>query len=203
MRSLLVRFFLSCWLIIVLTIFTAATMGYLYAERVRTSLQNFEVSEAMLEAGQSLRAGGRDGLVEWLESLPSVTQSLIYIMDEEGRELLDRRLPPPAELALRRFDRPPRMQPPRPRDTDIVRPARPFAQLVGPSDEVYTLIVLPPQNAVARWLSQRGRLSLAIIALLVSGGVSYLLARAISSPIRRFRESTVAIADGDFDSREL
>ncbi|MGB5335816.1 MAG: hypothetical protein WBN07_09360, partial [Woeseiaceae bacterium] len=67
MRSLLLRIFLSFWLIIVLTIFTAASMGFLYAERVRSSLQSFEVSEAMAEAGDMLHERGRDGLVDWLE----------------------------------------------------------------------------------------------------------------------------------------
>ena len=201
MHSLLLRIVLSFWLIIVLTIVTAASLGFLYAERARSSLQNFEVSEAMFEAGDSLRRWGRDGLVDWLDSLPSVTASLVYIIDEQGRELLDRRLPAPVEIALRRIGRPPGIRPPWPRDNDTLRPPRPFAQLVGPEGEVYTLIVLPPQGAIARWLSERGRLSFVIIALLVSGGVSYLLARAISRPIRRFRESTVAIADGDLDTR--
>ena len=48
MRSLHLRIFLSFWLIIVLTIFAAATLGFLYAERARSSLQSFEVSEAMI-----------------------------------------------------------------------------------------------------------------------------------------------------------
>ena len=72
---------------------------------------------------------------------------------------------------------------------------------MGAAGEIYTLIVVPPQSAVARWLSERGRLTFIIIALLVSGVVSYLLARAISKPILRFRESTVAIAAGDLDTR--
>ena len=201
MRSLHLRIFLSFWLIIVLTIFTAATLGFLYAERARSSLQSFEVSEAMIEASDALRERGRDGLVTWLESLPFAAESLIYIIDEQGRELLDRRLPAPVQMTLRRFARPPGLHPPRPRDTDTFRPPRPFAQLVGPAGEIYTLIVVPPQSAVARWLSERGRLTFIIIALLVSGGVSYLLARAISKPILRFRESTVAIAAGDLDTR--
>ena len=201
MRSLHLRIFLSFWLIIVLTIFTAATLGFVYAERARSSLQSFEVSEAMIEASDALRERGRDGLVTWLESLPFAAESLIYIIDEQGRELLDRRLPAPVQMTLRRFARPPGLHPPRPRDTDTFRPPRPFAQLVGPAGEIYTLIVVPPQSAVARWLSERGRLTFIIIALLVSGVVSYLLARAISKPILRFRESTVAIAAGDLDTR--
>lgn len=201
MRSLLQRIFISFWLIILVTIVTAASLGNFYAQRARASLQAFEVSEAMLEASESLREHGREGLIEWLESLPAVTALLVYIVDEQGRELLGRKLPAPAEMALRRFGRVPGMQPPRLRNGDNLRPARPFAQLVGPAGETYTLLVLPPQSAIARFMSERGGMSFVLIALLVSGGVSYLLARAISKPIRRFRESTVAIADGDLNTR--
>ena len=204
MRSLHLRIFLAFWLIIVLTIVTAASLGFFYAERARSSLQNFEVSDAMIEASEALRDRGRSGLVTWLESLPFAAESVIYIVDEHGRELLDRQLPGPVRMTLRRsmMQADPRQQrPPQPPEPDSLRPARPFTELVGPAGEVYTLIVLPPQTAVARWLSERGGLGLAIIALLVSAGVSYLLARAISKPISRFRESTAAIAAGDLETR--
>jgi len=204
MRSLHLRIFLAFWLIIVLTIVMAASLGIFYAERARSSLQSFEVSDAMIEASEALRDRGRAGLVTWLESLPFAAESVIYIVDEEGRELLDRQRPGPVRMTLRRTMKqsaPRQQRPSRPRDPDSLRPARPFAELLGPAGEVYTLIVLPPQTAVARWLSERGGLGLAIIALLVSAGVSYLLARAISKPISRFRESTAAIAAGDLDTR--
>ncbi len=201
MRSLLMRFFLGFWLIIALTIATAATLGFLYAERARASLENFEVSEAMLDASESLEQQGRDGLVDWLDSLPSVTASIVFVLDENDKDLLDRRVPPPVLQVIRRFERFGGMRPPRWRDRDNVRPARPFTQLVGPEGDTYTLVVLPPQNAVSKWVSDRSRLTFVILLLLVSGGVSYLLARAISKPILRFRESTVAIAGGDLDTR--
>ncbi len=200
MHGLLLRIFLSFWLVIVLIVLSAATAGFLYAERARTSLQSFEVSDAMLEASESLRTRGRAGLVEWLAGLPSVTASLVFIIDDRGRDLLDRRIPPPVELSLRRFGNP-ATRPPPPRGNGNLRPARPFAELVGPDGERFTLIVLPPQNAVGRWVAERSRLSFIVIALLASGGVSYLLARAISGPIRRFRDSTIAIAGGDLDTR--
>ena len=201
MRSLLLRIFLSFWLIIVVSIATAATLGFLYAERARATLQNFEVSDAMLEASDALEERGRDGLIDWLESLPPVMASFVFVLDEQRKDLLGRPLPGPASMALRRLQRPGALWPPRLRERDNFRPARPFAQLVGPEGDTYTLIVLPPQNAVARWVSERSRLSFIVIVLLVSGVVSYLLARAISTPILRFRESTVAIADGDLDTR--
>ncbi len=200
MRSLLLRVFVAFWSIILITIVVAAGVGFLYAERVRTTIQNFEVSDAMLDASAALDESGREGLGEWLGSLPGATAQLVFIVDERGRELLGRPLPPPVALAMRRFGRggPARMKL---REPGNLRPARPFTQLVGPNNEVYTLFVLPPQKGVARWLAERGGATLVLIALLVSAAMSYLLARSISRPIRRFRESANAIADGDLDTR--
>ncbi|MDJ0710743.1 MAG: ATP-binding protein [Woeseiaceae bacterium] len=201
MRSLLLRIFVSFWSIIVITIAAAVAVGFIYAERVRTSIENFEVSDAMLEASTALQDGGRNGLTEWLEALPGATVSLIYILDDRGEDLLERRVPPQINLAMRRYGGPQRRRPPPPREFGNLRPARPFTQLYGPDNDVYTLFVLPPQSAIGRWLSQRGGAGFVIIALLVSAFVSYLLARAISQPIRRFRESAVAIGAGNLDTR--
>ena len=200
MRSLLIRIFVSFWSIIIITIISAGALGYAYAERVRDAVQNFEVSDAMLEASAALREDGRQGLKDWLSSLPSVTASLIYVLDDDGNDLLGRRLPSPVEMAMRRFGGPRFRQPP-PREFGNLRPARPFTQLIGPDNQVYTFFVLPPQRTVGRLLAERGGIGIVVLALLISAGISYLLARAISRPIRRFRESAVAIADGNLDTR--
>lgn len=201
MRSLLIRIFVSFWSIIVITIVAAAALGYAYAERVRDTVQNFEVSDAMLEASAALTENGRDGLTEWLRALPDSTASLVYVLDDRGRDLMQRRLPRPVAIAMRRFGGPQFRRPAPMRDSGNLRPARPFTQLIGPDQQVYTFFVLPPQNILARWLSERGASVIVILALLISAAVSYLLARAISRPIRRFRESAVAIAGGNLDTR--
>ena len=136
MRSLLLRIFVSFWSIIVVTIIAAATLGYFYAERVRATMQSFEVSDAMLEASASLRESGREGLTEWLRSLPGVTASLVYVLDDRGQDLLGRRLPPPVAIAIRRFGGPQFQRSPAHRDAGNLRPARPFTQLVGPDNHV-------------------------------------------------------------------
>ena len=81
MRSLLLRIFLSFWAIIVITIIAAAALGNFYAERARATMQSFEISDAMLEASDSLQARGREGLTDWLSSLPDVTAALVYVVD--------------------------------------------------------------------------------------------------------------------------
>ena len=200
MRSLLARIFLSFWLIIVITIAAAAGLGYVYAERARATIESFEVSDAMLEASTALEENGRAGLARWLATLPDINESRIYIVDERGQDILERPLPPPLRMAMRRFGNH-RFQKPWRRDSGNLRPARPFTQLIGPDQQVYTLFVMPPQGPAARWLTQRSGLTVIILALLISAGVSYLLARAISRPIRRFRDSAIAIAGGDLDTR--
>ena len=200
MRSLLIRIFVSFWLIIMITIVAAAAIGYSYAERARAAMQNFEVGDAMLAASAALREDGHEGLSAWLESQPAVTASLVYVLDGSGEDLLGRALPTPIVMAMRRFSGARFPRPPT-REFRNLRPARPFTQLIGPDDRVYTFFVLPPQGIVGRWLADRGGLFIVILALVVSTAISYLLARAISKPIRRFRESAVAIADGNLDTR--
>ncbi len=201
MRSLLIRIFISFWSIILITIIVAAAIGFLYAERTRATLENFDVGDAVFEASAALREDGREGLVDWLRSLPRPAEAIVYVVDDRGMDLLDRPLPPLIQRSLRRVGererRPPHMWP----DSRHVRPARPFTQLVGADGQIYTIVMLPPEFARASWLIGRGRLALVILALLVSAGVSYFLARTISQPVRRFRESAKAIAGGEFDTR--
>ncbi len=200
MRSLQFRLFVSFWLIIVLSIGIAATLGYFYAERARATLQSFEISDAMLDASAALRENGREGLEEWLAALPGVAASSVYVFDDRGMDLLGRRPPASVKLALQRFGMHSR-RPPRDRGPDNIRPARPFTQLVGPDNAVYTLFVLPPQSAASRWMAERGGRGLILIALFVSAVVSYFVARTITRPVRRLRESANAVAAGNLDTR--
>lgn len=201
MRSLLIRIFIAFWSIIVITIVAAAAIGFLYAERTRVALENFDVGDAALEASAALREEGREGLTDWLRSLPRPAESLVYVVDDQGKDLLERPLPPLIQRSMRRLSererRPPRMR----QDSRDVRPARPFTQLVGTDGHVYTIVMLPPQFARASWLFDRGRAGVIVLALLVSAAISYLLAQTISRPIRRFRESANAIAGGDLGTR--
>lgn len=201
MRSLLIRIFASFWSIILITIIAAAAIGFWYAERTRATMENFGDSDAVLEASSALREEGREGLADWLRSLPGATESLVFVVDDRGKDLLGRRLPAMVRISMTRFGGPERRRPPPDHDTRNIRPARPFTQLVGPDDRVYTVFVLPSRSITTRWLVDRGRGGLVVLALLVSALVSFWLARTISRPIRRFRDSANAIAGGNLDTR--
>lgn len=184
MRSLLVRIFVSFWLMIVITITAAAGLGFFYAERARSAIERFEVSDAMVEASEALRDHDRDGLEDWLDSLNGVTKSLVYVVDSRGRDILKRRLPAPVVLALRRYGDGRRRGPGR--DNATLRPARPFTELVGSDGDVYTIFVLPPQGNVSWWLASRSVTTLAMLAFLASAVVSYLLARRKAGDLPEF-----------------
>ena len=93
MRSLLVRIFLSFWLIIGVTIGTAALAGFWYAERVRDAFEEFDLGDTVLEASAALDKDGRDGLLRWLKAFPKTRGLIIFVIDSDGNDILNRRLP--------------------------------------------------------------------------------------------------------------
>ncbi len=201
MRSLLARIFFAFWLIIAITIGSAAIIGYSYSQIMREAFESFEASDLMLEASSNLQSGGRKGLERWLRKLPGSTKIEVFVIDGKGQELLGRRVPYSIEIAMRRFGSHHNRSEESPPDSNRLRPARPLTRLIGPDERVYTFFVTPKRGRGGDWLNEHTWAYLLILALLVSGGVSYLLARAISRPIRRFREAAVEIAAGKFDTR--
>ena len=201
MRSLLARIFLAFWLIIAITIGAAAIIGYSYSQIMREAFESFEANDIMLEASSNLQSGGRDGLEQWLRNLPDDMQIQVFVIDGKGRELLGRRIPYSIEIAMRRFGSEQDRSIGPPPDSSRLRPARPLTRLIGPDDRVYTFFATPRGGRGGGWLNENTWAYFLIIALLVSAGVSYLLARAISRPVSRFREAAVAIAAGNFDTR--
>src|SRR5690606_21752619 len=73
--------------------------------------------------------------------------------------------------------------------------------LVTENGETYTLLLSRPHRAHGYWEGAPAGSLLLVLALIVSGIVSFLLARAISSPVRQLRHATVAMAEGNMGSR--
>lgn len=201
MRSLLLRFFLSFWLIIAITIGSAGFGGYLYAERLRDAVESFEIGESMLDASAALESGGRDGLAKWVTNIPASRALTIFVLDEHGRDILERRVPFGLNRMFRRHREHPRVHAFDGNDPGNLRRSRPHPQLVSADGRVYTFFVSPTRSSRFFWSSEDVRWLLFIIALVVSGIVSYVLATTMSSPVRKLREATVALASGDLDVR--
>ncbi len=201
MRSLLVRIFLSFWLIIGITIGIAALSGYFYAERVRDAFEDFDYEETMLEASAALATNGREGLMQWLKNAPKTSDLTIYVLDQDLHDILGRDIPRRVQRQLYRHRRHMRARDFDRRGPQNILRARPFSQLVSTDGEIYTLDVTPAQYAPTMWRGLSQRFLLLVLALVVSGVISYLLARAIANPIRKLRDATVSLADGNLDAR--
>ena len=149
MKSLFVRFFLSFWLIIGITIGAAAIGGFWYAERMRDAMESFELGDSMLDASAALNAGGREGLASCQNDFPQSQAVTIFVLDQRGHDILERRVPPWISRGFRRhrqhdhddrrnFDEPVNL-----------RRARPAPQLVTASGDTYTFFVMlevPPKT---------------------------------------------------------
>jgi two-component system sensor histidine kinase CpxA len=199
MRSMLVRIFVSFWLIIGITIGVAALAGFYYAERVRSEMDNFEFDDTILEASAALSSGGHEGLAAWLRQAPASRSATIYVIDAGGRDILGRELPRYLERKLKRHE----ASMPRRTHSDPVnlRRARPLSQLVSRDGETYIVLLSRSHRPHGYWEGAPAGSLLLILALIVSGVVSYLLARAISNPVRQLRHATVSLAEGNMNSR--
>ena len=201
MRSLLLRIFVSFWLIIVVTISMAGVAGFLYAERMRDAIESFDFGDAMLDASAALEAAGREGLTNWIKDNPTTSAITIFVLDERGHDILDRQVPFGLMRVFRRFREHRRPRQFDDRDPRNLRRSRPHPQLVGADGSVYTFLVSPSRASHSVWTTADARWLLFVIALLVSGIVSWFLATAISGPVRKLRHATVALAGGDLDVR--
>ena len=201
MRSLLLKIFLSFWLIIVVTFATAGVAGFLYAERMREAIENFEVGDSMLAASAALEAGGRKGLADWVRDHPTSRAITLFVLDERGHDILERRVPFMFTRAFRRHREHPRRHEFDSNDPRNLRRSRPHPQLVAKDGSVYTFFVAPPRGPRTDWTSADARWLLFFIALVVSGIVSWFLATTISAPVRKLRDATVALAGGDLAVR--
>jgi two-component system sensor histidine kinase CpxA len=199
MRSLLVRIFVSFWLIIGITISVAAVAGFYYAERVRSEMDNFEFDDTILEASAALSSGGREGLAAWLRQASASRNVTLYIVDAAGQDILGRELPHYLKRKLKRHET---SMPLRTHSDPVnLRRARPLSQLVSRDGETYTVLLFHPHRPHGYWEGAPAGSLLLILALIVSGAVSYLLARAISNPVRQLRHATVSLAEGNMSSR--
>lgn len=201
MRSLFLKFLVSFWLVIGLIIGAAAVGGFLYAEQLQRTIEDFEVGDSMQVASAALETGGREGLLKWRDSTPRDDGVVIFILDDEGLDISSRQVPFAVERMFERHKaRLERFRRTGGEDRNG-RHAHFLPQLTSPEGEIWTMLVAPARAPEAFWSNQDIRVLLFVFALLISGLVSYALASAFSRPVRNLRDATVALAEGNLDVR--
>jgi len=189
------KIFLAFWLSLVffVSVTLVAASYYLQQTRARAADQNPHLRHMTLlrEARGIAGSEGIAGLERWLARLDRREVTPYFLLDEAGRDLLGRTLPPDLEVRLARQrghqDKPGRRRPMDIRFADGRR-----------------LMLVPDFQGVNMWrVLGRPRvfaLPLLVTALL-SGLLCYWLARYLLRPVERLRGATQAMAAGDFAQR--
>ena len=217
MGSLFTRAFAFFWATIVVF---AATAALLVA--VNFVADSAEPQRLAREAQAVLDAGGRPAMERWLEAHNGRWQSTgrrALILDPTGRDIVGQMRPSFGRGVDAGPHRGPPMPPPDP-DAQGWRPvppaaARPgaggplppdvavFPRLVAKDGNRYVLVLDPPpsRGPLSPPFSRTVLATLLLVALAVSGLVSYAFARSITRPLERLQATARRLADGDLSAR--
>jgi len=196
MHRLVWKIFLSFWLSLIIFAGASLTLASLFVEHARSEDDEQSPRDRLklyLEEARRIAASeGTGGLTAWLEQLDRREVTPILLIDAQGRDLLGR--PVSAHLA-ERIERPP---PIHARHRRI--PPRGLVQTPGGAE--YRLV--PDFRAVTlqRVLTRPRVVAIPFIAAaIISGLVSFFLARYLSRPIRRLSRATRQFGAGDLGLR--
>ena len=197
MGSLFWKIFLSFLLAMALIIVSSVLVTFDYANDYIERLESPHPRELVLDASRIVDESGEAGLTAWLTEVNKSSPFAVFVLSPEGVDLLGRRLPRPWRS---RWQRPGGRRGPLPAN---VRPPRLIPIFVAENGREYALILLPKPSG--RLLGLFGgmsiRFTILMVALVVSALVCFLLARYISTPIRRLRSATQALSSGELSTR--
>lgn len=195
MKSLFVRIFVSYW--IAQALFFVLALAVASALRPSREIANLEAQgpKFLSEAVAAYQAGGENTAWRYMRGVHEAQHVRLYIFDQQGKELLGRRLPDWVDRARRgqmatadsfwaRF-----------------RPMQFLREVQTINGQQYTMITeLPPEPHP--FFGPHGVPGLGILIGLISSGlVCYILARYLTAPVARLRAATQQLAAGDLGAR--
>jgi two-component system, OmpR family, sensor kinase len=163
----------------------------------RSEHPSLPYEELYSRAAQAFEAGGGEGLKQWIQELsPPALRERTFVLDSDGRDLLERPLP----------STPNRARVARGRTATV--PIGRSLMLVGADGRTFRVIVTPgPFRGPARRFGELElpgvRAATLIIALVVSAVICFFLARYLTAPVDRLRDASRRIAAGDLNVRVL
>jgi two-component system, OmpR family, sensor kinase len=192
MRNLYLRFFFSFWtaMVVVLAFTVMATLWIANERRDRETERQDKLAS---DASAVLASDGVPGLRDWLlQQLPVQRPDRVYVINDSGQDLLGRPVPDflQARVGRRPF--------PTQRGT---RDERLLSRLVAPNNESFALSLSVLRPPFGLFGPPETPIIAAVLTLLVSTIVCFLLARSLSAPIKLLRNATHSIAAGDLNVR--
>jgi len=204
MRSLFLKIFLWFWLTVVLVGVSLVITTLITRADSQTDAEGWKASVAFAVSGEANRAvdiyekGGAAALSKHFEQMRKERFMHLYLLDENGKEVLDQQ-PPQRAVQLATMAG---------KDTAFL-PSYPgsdrFAaeRAVGSSGREYIFFLIAPGVPVRDLLAALGLESLLGLAgvLLVAGVFCFWLARHITDPVLQLRTAASQIADGHLGTR--
>jgi two-component system, OmpR family, sensor kinase len=197
MRTLFLRIFLAFWVAMLLVLFATAAVGWYRVSRV----QSIDIRQLADEATARLYAGGFTALDNWIyEAERDHRGWRIYIIDQSGGDIIGRELPSRLDAYARRLKNAGFLQ----RENAVSRRNDPL--LLSPlftdrDGTVYTIMADNLVSPLNLWRQPDVRIVLFSFALVISGLVSWWLARYVSRPVERLRTSARSLAAGNLEAR--
>jgi signal transduction histidine kinase len=200
-NRLSVRVFLAFWAVIVLSLVSVVLINsqihrYQRGEEFEQERTEFIEERVVAPAQAALNRHGERGLKRWLVAARARSRVLdLHVVDASGTELLGDRLPRRGRPLVESWQSGQAVD--RPGNTH--RWAR---ELRAPNGDQYLLIVSrPPRPFLFRLFGPFGPLGLLLVAIVISGLISFALARYIARPMQRMREAGSALGSGDLAAR--
>jgi two-component system sensor histidine kinase CpxA len=202
MHSLYWRIFLAFWVALALILVGTVTVA-VNATAHRTERPWVQRGQLYAQAARAFESGGAEALKNWLQALPADPFSRTFVVEPSGREMLARPLPPSlSSFSAGAAD----VTPTSHRSAGAIAPIGGALVLVAPGGSTYHVVVGPVRDSPRLFgeLELPGvPLAILAIALCVSAGVCYFLARYLAAPVDRLRLATRRMAAGDLNVRVL
>jgi two-component system sensor histidine kinase CpxA len=196
-RTMYARVFLAFWATAILIVIgTVALTWFIVSDRAEQTLPRS--TPLVQTATKTLLEGGEPALVAWLESdAASSGETEILVLDEHGRELLNRPVP---RTVARLLGDPYGSLKGTP-GVEVV-PARPVPMLVLHDGRRYSIFAAP-HRILGLWpaLPREDWLGILALALLITGAASWWLSRSITDPVRALGSTTRELTAGDLNAR--
>lgn len=193
------KIFLSYWLVMIIIVSASFTAVALFADRDRFRLEREFIAQAKANALITVyEHGGAREARDWLHHRYDGRARHIYLIDEVGRDLLGKSVPDGLRQELAQGG------------TEYVEDDRAcgIQTVTASSGVTYRVVGLEPPKYWRGELRNHRMPPLLpfrsvswLLALLVTGVISFLLARHLTTPVRQLQAAAQQMAEGDLSTR--
>jgi two-component system, OmpR family, sensor histidine kinase CpxA len=198
MKSLFLKIFLSFWLAQALIVALVVLATVVFRPQTESPFWEYIKANTAQQLVDAYEAGGAPTLNSKLNELGTSLKFQAFLFDDQGKELAGRSAPDWAHRLSEGLD-------PQPSWLQRLSPRRFVThQLTAADGHHYIMVAEVPPRPWLPLLRQKppgAGLEILAMAVLVSGIICYLLARYLTSDVRRLRAATQQLAAGDLSAR--